>query len=144
MSTCIRAYQYNCVTHWLKLLPTWVIAGTNDFDWSYSQVWLGVLTCSSESICDFICENLHVCLPVRVSLVEFNAHKFWHTYGQCIARTCSHKLAFDTRSHVILRVTHVTHTHLFSYSTDQMQGIRRTRFDCILNAFIASGECVYR
>ena len=35
---------------------------------------------------------------------------------------------------------------LFVYSTDQMQGIRRTRFDHILNAFIASNErvCRYR
>ena len=32
----------------------------------------------------------------------------------------------------------------WKYSTDQMQGIRRTRFDRILNAFIASDERVYR
>ena len=31
-----------------------------------------------------------------------------------------------------------------SYSTDQMQSIRRTRFDRILIAFIASDELVYR
>ena len=32
----------------------------------------------------------------------------------------------------------------YIYSTDQMQGIRRKRFDCILNAFSAADELVYR
>ena len=36
-----------------------------------------------------------------------------------------------------------THTHTHTYSTDQMQGIRRTRFDCILNVFSAVDEHLY-
>ena len=35
------------------------------------------------------------------------------------------------------------HTRTHTYSTDQMQGIRRTRFDCILNAFSAVDEHLY-
>ena len=35
-------------------------------------------------------------------------------------------------------------TRAMYYSTDQMQGIRRTRFDRILIVFITSDERVYR
>ena len=35
------------------------------------------------------------------------------------------------------------HAKCYMYSTDQMQGIRQTRFDRILNAFSAADERIY-
>ena len=90
------------------------------------------------------------------SLTQEELQPYWHRPDEI--SVIDHILLWGSRVIVppkarvrVLEVFHSTHPGVSgmqslarSYSTDQMQGITRTRFARILHAFSAAGERVYR
>ena len=86
----------------------------------------------------FFDERLHLWKHIEsANVMAFDLLILLH----CDGRLCEDApTTLERERQVHTPVTRMVHV----YSTDQMQGIRKTCFDCIINAFIASSEHIYR